>query len=64
MWVGFALTLAWACALVGIGWVLRSHGAIGLSVTYLVAYLVHLILAVGCAHLLVQRGAAIAVPGG
>lgn len=63
MWLGFGLTFVWACVLAVLGWALRTHGAIGLSVAYFVAYLVHLLLAFGCAQLLLRRGTAVAAPG-
>ena len=58
MWLGFGLTAVWAATLVGTALALRSRGALGLSLAYLAAYLVHLLLALGCAQRLLRRRAA------
>jgi O-antigen/teichoic acid export membrane protein len=48
MWLGFVLTLASACALLALTWVLRGRGATGLSSAYLLSSLVHLTLGLAC----------------
>jgi O-antigen/teichoic acid export membrane protein len=56
MWLGFALNLVWACALLVITYALRSRGAFGLSMAYLLAYLVHLFTSLGCVCLMARDG--------
>lgn len=58
MWLGFAFTTVWACVLVGLTWVLRARGAVGLAEAYLGAYLVQLLLSVAGAQLCFVRGVA------
>jgi O-antigen/teichoic acid export membrane protein len=55
IWLFFGLQCVWACTLVGITYALRSRGALGLSTAHVVASLVHLLMSVGCTHLLVRR---------
>ncbi|MBI5549657.1 MAG: oligosaccharide flippase family protein [Deltaproteobacteria bacterium] len=56
MWLGFALNLAWAGALLATAYALRSWGALGLSLAYLLAYLVHLFTSLGCLRLMAREG--------
>jgi O-antigen/teichoic acid export membrane protein len=41
MWWLIALQLVWACAYLGLTWAFRSEGGAGVSLAYLLAYLVH-----------------------
>lgn len=40
-WVGFLLNLIWACIYVGMTYLLKSKGAMGLAQALLIAYIVH-----------------------
>jgi O-antigen/teichoic acid export membrane protein len=55
MWLSLSLNLGWACALLVTAHLLRSRGALGLSVAHVVAFLVYLVISLGCASLLVLR---------
>jgi O-antigen/teichoic acid export membrane protein len=55
MWLTLALNLVWACAMLGTTYVLRSRGAMGLSLAHLAAYGVHLVAGLACAGVVLRR---------
>ncbi len=64
MWLMLGLNVAWAVVLLGTSYLLRSRGAVGLSVANVAAYGVHLVAALACAVVVVrsvERGGAAAV---
>ncbi|HVI94703.1 MAG TPA: oligosaccharide flippase family protein [Anaeromyxobacter sp.] len=66
MWLGLALSVVWAAVLVSTSYVLRTRGALGLSIAHVAAYGVHLLVALAFASAIVRgRGAAppVAEPG-
>jgi O-antigen/teichoic acid export membrane protein len=50
VWIMFALNLGWASTLLTSAWVLRSHGAQGLALAYLVANTAQMTAALVCAN--------------
>jgi O-antigen/teichoic acid export membrane protein len=43
MWSGMFLNLLWGCVMIGATWFLVGHGAVGLALALLIAYIFHLL---------------------